>query len=489
MALYDGTNAPLIKVYLDTGNRDSGLFTLGFSTLAPTGTDVLAKYTPFTTLTQMQTEDVKSIAIRRGRTREDQAIQAGTLTLTMDNTLGTYDPEFTTSQPIIGAFGSGVITVYTTDAAHYFKVGQVISITGMSTSSFNLKLQTITAITSNTFTVANGTPTGLLTGQSGLGTTGYFTSTGKSILVAGTGVRVTASITRSGGVSEVALFTGFIEQIDKDLSLQPVTTITCVDGLGMLSRMFADIDTTNMQISTAIGRILNDAGWNQNFYYSNDDIAVSKLPTGDVLTMIEPISSTQPGSMFYCNVAGDVNWLGYGVFDPGSWAGATKRFTMTDARTSTDVVEYDEISVIGGEKYRRNQVTINNTNPDTSTGTRTRTNSTSVANYGPFAAQFDTYYSDVYYTSGVLGTIAQRLADQFADSQSRVDSIGFECVGFSAELWYNIITSDLGSAVFVKRTPIYTNGSEITYQCYIQELNHDIKPNSWRMSLTLSPGT
>ena len=83
MALYDGTNAPLIKVYLDTGNRTSGLFTLSWSALG--GSDVLGSYTPFTTLTQLPTTDAKRITIRRGRTREDQQIQPGTLTLTMDN--------------------------------------------------------------------------------------------------------------------------------------------------------------------------------------------------------------------------------------------------------------------------------------------------------------------------------------------------------------------------------------------------------------------
>jgi len=453
------------------------------------GTDVLSGYTPFSILTQMPSEDVKSIAIRRGRTREDQAIQAGSLILTMDNTLGTYDPEFVTSQPIIAATGNGTITVYTTDSTHIFHVGQVVSITGMSTSSFNLDYQTITAITSNTFTVTNGTPSGSLTGQSGLVTSGYNTSAGLSLLVAGTGVRVTASITRSGGVSEVPLYTGFIEQVDKDMSLQPVTTITCVDGLGVMAKLFSSIDTTNLGDATAIGRVLDSAGWNQNFYYSSDSCRVSAIPTGDVLTMVQPIVSTQANAMFFCSASGDAVYYGYAAFAPGVWAGKTKQFTMTDTRASTDVVEYDSISVIGGEKYRRNQVTINNTNPDGSTGTRTKFNQVSVARYGTIAAQISTFYSDIFYASGVLATITQRLADQFADSQYRVDSIGFECVGFSAELWYNIITSDLSSAVIVSRTPIYSDGYAFDYQCYIQELNHDIKPDSWRMSLTLSPGT
>jgi len=202
------------------------------------------------------------------------------------------------------------------------------------------------------------------------------------------------------------------------------------------------------------------------------------------LTMVDPIVTTQPGAMFYCNIAGDVNWLGYSAFAPGSWAAKVKRFTMTDSRASNNVVEYDTISVTGGEKYRINQVTAHNIAPNEYEDYTTEFNQASVARYGPFAKQVDTYYSNNY-----VPTITQQLADQFAESQYRVDSIGFECVGFSAALWYNILTSELGSAVQVSRTPIYTNNYAFDYQCYIQEINHDINPDSWRMALSLSPGT
>ena len=481
MALYDGTNAPLIKVYLDTGNRTSGLFTLSWSQLG--GTDVLGQYTPFTTLTQVTTTDVKRIAIRRGRTREDQQIQPGTLTLTMDNTSGSYDPEFAKGATVTAASGSGTTVTYT--SANDFAVGEIVSIRNLSVSGLNLTLQTIVSASSTQFTVSNSA-TGSCSGQSATANTGwvYFdpnTSQVNSLLVAGTGVRVTATIT---GYAAVELFTGFIEQIDKDLSLQPTTTITCVDGLAMLAKMFSNVDTAYLGDATAIGKILTDAGWNQNFYYTGDAYIVSKLPTGDVLTMVDPIVTTQPGAMFYCNKAGDVNWLGYSSFAPGSWAAKTKRFTMTDSRASTDVVEYDTISVTGGEKYRINQVTAHNIAPNEYEDYTTEFNQASVARYGPFAKQVDTYYSNNY-----VPTITQQLADQFADSEYRVDSIGFECVGFSAALWYNILISELGSAVQVSRTPIYTNNYAFDYQCYIQEINHDINPNSWRMALSLSPGT
>jgi hypothetical protein len=228
---------------------------------------------------------------------------------------------------------------------------------------------------------------------------------------------------------------------------------------------------------------LSSSGWIYGTAGSHNDLyIVGPIEPSDALSMTDPIVSTQPGALFYVNTSGQATWLNYGVFAPGTWASKTVSFVMTDTRASADVVEYDEISVIGGEKYRINIVTASNTAPGGGQSTVTKQNITSVGKYGPFARQVDTFYSTYY-----LPTIVQQLADQFSDPEYRVDSISFECVGFSSTLWYNILYSDLGSAVQVVRNPIY--GSTLSYNCYIQEMNHDILPNSWRMSLTLSPGS
>jgi hypothetical protein len=64
---------------------------------------------------------------------------------------------------ITGAVGSSGSIVYTTDDPHTYLVGSVVTITGFSTTAVNLSNVTITAVTSDTFTVANaytGTATG-----------------------------------------------------------------------------------------------------------------------------------------------------------------------------------------------------------------------------------------------------------------------------------------------------------------------------------------
>jgi len=87
MALFDGSNAPTITVEFDMTKL--GAFVLGISTLD--GTDVLG--TGSTVWSTVSNTDVRSLSIRRGRTREDQAVQPGTLSLVLENRSGNYDPD------------------------------------------------------------------------------------------------------------------------------------------------------------------------------------------------------------------------------------------------------------------------------------------------------------------------------------------------------------------------------------------------------------
>jgi len=474
MALYDGTNAPIISVYLDVGNRNQGKFILNYSLLG--GADQLGSYTPFTDLVKLPSNDVKKISIRRGRTREDQEIQPGALTLTLDNTSGNYDPEFSVAQTVFEATGNGTRIIYYVTGTNTFKVGQVVTITGLTNPNLNLETQTITDVTSNSFTIASSV-LGTVLSQAGTATTGYVNTQtpAQTMLTAGTGIRITATI----AATETSLYSGFIEAIDKDLSLQPTITITCTDVLAKLSKMRTGINVNNLYDGVAVGRILTSAGYDGILDGSGNYYIVSNVPTGDALNMIDTITTTQLG-MFYADINGDLIWLNGDYFASGSFAAATKWFTLTDARTSNNVVEYDEISVIGGEKYLRNTINADAFYTDGTTETFTKFNSASAGRFGPVASDVELYFAK---TDAAL--VAQALADQFANPAYRVDQISFECVGFSSTLWNNILSADLAAAVIVKRTPIY--GSELTYNCWVQQLNHDITPNSWRTSLTLSP--
>ena len=88
MALLDGSNAPTILVEFDFAWRN--IFTIGVSPLN-SSTDVLGG-TAGVNWQSIPSTDIRSISIRRGRTREDQANQPGQFTLVVDNRSGNYDP-------------------------------------------------------------------------------------------------------------------------------------------------------------------------------------------------------------------------------------------------------------------------------------------------------------------------------------------------------------------------------------------------------------
>ena len=88
MALLDGSNAPTILVEFDFAWRN--IFTLGISALN-SSTDVLGG-TAGVNWQSVSSTDIRSISVRRGRTREDQTNQPGQLTIVLDNLSGNYDP-------------------------------------------------------------------------------------------------------------------------------------------------------------------------------------------------------------------------------------------------------------------------------------------------------------------------------------------------------------------------------------------------------------
>ena len=89
MAILDGVISPIITVTFDT----AGLGPL------PTTTSVWAP---------VPTSDVRAVSIRRGKTQENQSVQPGTMTLTLSNQSGDYDPEKLAAPWTLSVFGTDI---------------------------------------------------------------------------------------------------------------------------------------------------------------------------------------------------------------------------------------------------------------------------------------------------------------------------------------------------------------------------------------------
>ena len=78
-------------------------------------------------------------------------VSATNLTLS-DNMIMLNEPE---ERSIANAVGDGVNVVYTTTEDHNYFIGELVEVTGVTPSSFNVVSTSITAVTSNTFTIAS----------------------------------------------------------------------------------------------------------------------------------------------------------------------------------------------------------------------------------------------------------------------------------------------------------------------------------------------
>lgn len=363
MAYYDGTNAPTITLQL------------------------LINYSWVT----VPTTDIKSISVRRGRTREDQNYQPGTLTVALDNISGQYNPD--------------------NQSSTYFYGGR----TYLDTA---IKVQLLATWNSTNYT----------------------------------------------------LYTGYIEDVQVDVSLEPVTTIIATDALAIFSKLYVSALTTNQSTKTRIETILTDIGYPSTQIGTGSRILVPQDVANDALSLLEEAAACEFGRFW-------VNREGIPYFR--SWDDlATMPFTLslTDFH-DLYTVEYDLVNTEPGSRYRINKVNVTGNNGSSAYGFDIDT--TSIADYGLYQKS----YSLPLNSSTDCGNLATQIVGRFAFPATRVNHIEFEAVGM-VNLWDSILTTDLNYLVNVDRTTV--DGYEMQVGGFVEGLNFDITPESWRYSLELS---
>jgi len=391
MALLDGTNAPSITVEFDYGWRT--YFTLGISPLA--GSDVLG--TPSGTNWQtVPSTNIRSISIRRGRTREDQNNQPGQLTLVLDNLSGNYDPDNASST---------------------------------------------------------------------------YQWYGYSTLMRGMGIRVSATYSATTYVQ----FLGFVEHIDVDNSLDPIVTFVATDSLAILgARQLPTIASSYSGDTTAtrIGRILDNIAFPTSSRSLTGTRQMQPTTFGTTaLALCEEAARCEFGR-FHVDRSGNIVLIPYENLQT-----TTNRFTLSDTRAA-GTIEYDNIHTTPGAYFLINQCVLTQT-----------TGVTQTADVASSEGRFGTYTRNVnapLLDNAVAATMAGYYANRTAFPSTRVDRISFEGYGIGAQ-WTNVLQTDLGDRATVARTTV--DGRTLSYLCLIESWAYDITPNSWRVSIDLSPGT
>ena len=387
MSLYDGTSAPEITVEIDLGKV--GFFTIGTSKLG--GSDVLGVMA--SDWTAIPSADVRSVSIRRGRTREDQAVQPGVLTLTLDNFSGVYDPD-------------------------------------NSTSVYNWN--------------------------------------GYTLLTAGLPIRVTATYASTPYI----IYTGYLENIDSDVSLDPVSVFTCTDALAFLARRMVDLVAPQETTATRVGRVLNLIDWSaSDRSLTGTRTLVAKTTSSNALDLCEVASTSEFGRLF-ASIDNKIVLQPYESLFTSQFRG-----TLSDSRAA-GTIEYDNIQTNPGSRFLINMASVT----DGTGAVSTSTNVNSFARYGPYERSVSTDL-DPAVSSPVA--LAELIADRNALPSTRVDSIDFSVAGMDSTVWPQFLQSDLGDNLNVERTSV--DGRARVFTSLIEAINHDISPNDWRVHFDLSP--
>jgi len=294
---------------------------------------------------------------------------------------------------------------------------------------------------------------------------------GYSTIMRGMGVRVSATYASTTYVQ----FLGYLEHIDVDVSLDPVVTIVCTDALAILgARQIPAIvssysgDTT----STRINRILDNVAWSASARSLTGSRQMQPtLFNNTALALCEEAAACEFGR-FHADRNGNIVLIPYENLKT-----TTLRLTLSDTRAA-GTIEYDSIHTTPGSYFLINQCILTQYSGYTQQGD-------SLAS----EARFGTYTRNV--TAPLLNdsnalTMAGYYASRTAFPSTRVDNVSFDGIGAGTQ-WTYILQTDLGDSVTVARTTV--DSRSLSYTCLIESWNMDITPDSWRISMDLSPTT
>lgn len=302
MAFLDAVNAPKIVVEFDYGWK--GYFTVGISPLG--GSDVLGG-TAGTNWQPIDSTDIRSLSIRRGRTREDQANQPGQLTLVVDNRSGNYDPD----NP------SSTFQWY-----------------GYSTLMRGMGIRVWAAY-------------------------------GASIIYNQTSTTYNqASVAYVGNATYESLYVGAVEQVSTDSSLDPIVTFTATDGLAVIaSKNLPTIASSYSGDTTAtrIGRILDAITWIPRSLTGSRQMQPTTWGK-TALAACEEAATCEFGR-FHVDRKGVATLIPYENLKT-----TTIRFALSDTR-SAGTVEYDTIVTTPGARYLTNSAILTQYDGHTQTAT------------------------------------------------------------------------------------------------------------------------
>lgn len=280
------------------------------------------------------------------------------------------------------------------------------------------------------------------------------------------------------------LYVGYLETTKLDAGFDATATMTFVDGISVLGRYFAVVQSNaSFQETTTsrVNRMLDYAKWSSGASWRNLTGTVQLAPTTQgvqnsptpIMDLIYQCVDAEAGS-FYISRDGKATLVNL----QNKFSRPTQ-LTFDDQRTA-NTVEYDEIDTNPGIFDFTNVALVNFKPKNKSTTYALWSAKKSVEKYGQKVKQYNT---EIY----SLNT-AQKLATYYSFYKripiTWVASVGFNALALGA-LYPDLLETELQDLCTVKRTTV--DGRNLTFNLVIEGFNHSITANSWRTTFYTSP--
>jgi hypothetical protein len=300
-------------------------------------------------------------------------------------------------------------------------------------------------------------------------------------------IRIYAITPLNGDDVEVNLFAGYITSYDtgfyQGVDATATVTLQCVDGFRLLN----NVATGNSPVPGATAGQLSGARVNTLLSFSDFPGSMRAIDTGDstmqadpggnrsLLQAIQTVEQSEFGAFFMAR-SGKARFLDRTAVSEA--ADATPRFYADNNAPGS--YPYTDLDFAYDDQLILNDVTV------------TKLGGTPQNVFDQFS--IDTYFiksgqrSDILVqTDAEAENQARTLLAARKDANLRIDSMNLTISGDDDEQRVLInLTSDIYTLVIVSKT--MPGGSLVTRELFIQGVQHDITPNSWKVKvLTAEP--
>ena len=274
-----------------------------------------------------------------------------------------------------------------------------------------------------------------------------------------------------------AIYQGYVDDwnLDYNVSGESDASATCIDGFGILSKQTLAAATATAEYSgTRIANVLAKPEVNWPLSLEAIDVGAQMLQADviaqdtNALTYLQLVEASEPGSFF-------VSKDGKATFKDRNTAAVIGSVTLSDDGTG---IPYNEVQVVYGTEMLYNRIVVTRAGGSP----QTANNTTSQTTYGLASLDQSGLLTD---TDSNALSLANYLLGQYASPELRFDSVTIELSALSTADQNTLLGLELTNVIVVKFQPNRT-GAQISQNCQIIGVAHQVRPDSHRVTFKLA---